>query len=127
MGVAHSQPSTSGAVATLQSDRPVLHVYEHVVPLHLAEPVAVLHALLHPPQLDVDVSEVSHPLVSGAVVVQLAQPFTQPPYVHEPLEEQLAPVLVFVSQARPQAPQFDAVVIDVSHPLTSGGVVLQLA
>ena len=41
--------------------------------------------------------------------------------------EQVAPLLCVVSHARPQAPQLLAVVICVSQPLVSGGVVLQLA
>ena len=41
--------------------------------------------------------------------------------------EQLAPLLVFVSHERPHAPQLLAVVICVSQPFVSGGVVLQFA
>ena len=78
-GVAHSQPSVSGAVAALQSLSPALHLYEHVVPLQLAAPVFVLHAALHAPHVAVEESDDSQPSVSGAVVLQSAQPVTQPP------------------------------------------------
>jgi hypothetical protein len=47
-------------------------------------------------------------------------------YVQLP-PEQPGPVLCAVSQARPQAPQLLAVVVDVSQPFVSGGVALQLA
>jgi hypothetical protein len=68
----------------------------------------------------------SQPFVSGAVVSQSANPVAQPVYVQLPAE-QPAPVLVFVSHERPQAPQFAGVVICVSQPFVSGGVVLQSA
>jgi hypothetical protein len=95
--VTHSQPSVSGAVAALQSMRPELHLYEHVVPLQLAAPVVVLHAaFLHAPHVAVDEREDSHPFVSGGVVSQFAKPTAQPPYL-QLLPEQLATALVFVS------------------------------
>jgi hypothetical protein len=62
----------SGAVLALQSARPELHWYEHVVPLQLAAPVFVLHALLHEPQVAVDDSDDSHPFAFGAAVAQSA-------------------------------------------------------
>lgn len=125
--VAHSQPSLSGGVPALQSMRPVLHLYEHVVPLQLAAPVFVLHAaFLHPPHVAVDESDDSQPFVSPAVVSQLAKPGAQPPYVQF-VPVHVAPVLVLVSHERPQTPQFVAVVVGVSQPFVSGGVVLQLA
>jgi hypothetical protein len=51
-GVAHSQPSVSGAVALLQSEAAgdVLHVYEHVVPLQVAD-VAFVRLHLSPQAL----------------------------------------------------------------------------
>jgi hypothetical protein len=103
-----------------------LHWYEQVVPLQLAAPVFVLHAAVHEPQLAVDESDDSQPLVLGAVVTQSAKPFAHPVYVQLP-PEQPAPVLVLVSHARPHAPQLLAVVICVSQPFVSGGVVLQSA
>jgi hypothetical protein len=129
-GVAHSQPSVSGAVAALQSTRPALQVYEHVVPSHLAAPVIVLHAWWQPPQLEVDDCDDSQPSKLPFGWAQSSHPGWQPPYVHDELVDepvQLAAVLCKVSQAFPQAPQFAAVESDVSHPLVSGGVVLQLA
>jgi hypothetical protein len=128
-GLAHSHPSVLGAVPALQSVWPLLHAYEHFVPSQLGWPVRVLHALVigQPPQLDVEFSEVSQPLVSGAVVVQFFQPEAQPVYlqVAVPLVEHEAPVLCDVSQATPQLPQFWTVVTCVSQPFVSGGVVLQ--
>jgi hypothetical protein len=62
-GVAHSQPSVSGAAPALQSVRPELHWYEHVEPLQLAVPVPVLHATLQPPHVVVDVADDSQPFV----------------------------------------------------------------
>jgi hypothetical protein len=47
-------------------------------------------------------------------------------YVQLP-PEQAVPRLCVESHARPQAPQLVAVVVCVSQPLVSGGVVLQLA
>jgi hypothetical protein len=125
-GVAHSHPSVSGAVAALQSMRPALHLYEHVVPSQLAGPVFVLHAFLHAPQVAIEKSDDSQPLVSGGVVSQLAKPMLQPVYVQS-LPEQAAPTLVFASHERPQPPQLAGVVICVSQPFVSGGVLLQSA
>jgi hypothetical protein len=117
----------SGAVAALQSVRPALHLYVHVVPSQLAAPVFVLHAAFwHAPHVAVEDSDDSQPLVSGAVVSQSAKPAAQPVYAQLPAL-QLVPVLVFVSHERPQPPQFAAVVICVSQPFVSGGVVLQSA
>jgi hypothetical protein len=110
----------------LQSLSPELHWYEHVVPLQLAAPVFVLHAALHAPHEPVDERDDSQPLVLGAVVTQSANPLEHAVYVQLP-PEQPAPVLVLVSHARPQTPQLDTVVVWVSQPLVSGGVVLQSA
>jgi hypothetical protein len=130
-GVAHSQPSVFGAVPELQSLRPLLQLYVHVLPLQLGCPVLVLQACLQAPQFEVELSGVSQPFVSGLVVLsQSAQPPWQPVYVHdEPDEpdEHAAPLLCVVSHDWPHLPQFEAVVIWVSHPLVSGGVVLQSA
>jgi hypothetical protein len=56
----------------LQSLSPELHWYEHVVPLQLAAPVFVLHALLHPPHVVVEESDDSQPFVLGAAFAQSA-------------------------------------------------------
>ena len=123
-GVAHSHPSVSGAVPALQSVSPALHLYEHVAPLQLAGPVFVLHFAPHPPQLVVEESDDSQPLVSPPLVSQLTKPGWHAEYVQfEP--EHAAPVLFVVSQARPQSPQFAGVVICVSQPFVSGAVALQ--
>jgi hypothetical protein len=125
-GVAHSQPSVSGAVAPLQSMRPALQLYVHEVPLQLAAPVVVLHAWWHAPQLEVDDCDDSHPSKLPAICTQSSQPAWQPAYMQaDPV--QLGAMLCTVSQALPQAPQFAALESDVSQPFVSGGVVLQFA
>jgi hypothetical protein len=48
-GVAHSQPSVSGA-AVLQSERPAAHTYVHAAPVHDGVPVVALHWTSHAPQ-----------------------------------------------------------------------------
>ena len=126
MFVAHSQPSTFGALPALQSMRPALHLYEHVVPLQLAGPVLVLHAAPHAPQFEVDDSDDSQPFVSGAVLSQLAKPAAHPVYRQLP-PGHVAPLLVAVSHEWPHAPQFETVARDVSQPFVSGGLVLQSA
>jgi hypothetical protein len=68
-----SQPPVFGAVVT-QSAHPGTHVYEHVVPLHVADPCVVSHTLLQPPQLDIEPRSVSQPSASGTVVLQLKYP-----------------------------------------------------
>lgn len=122
-----SQPSMSGAVLT-QSAYPELQlVYVHD-PLAQAAPSlwSVSHASPHALQLVTVSTEVSQPSMSGAVVVQSAQPAAQPEYLHVvPLHE--APVLCAVSQASPHALQFEVVSIGVSHPSESGAVVVQSA
>ena len=127
-GVAHSQPSVSGAMAALQSMRPALHLYEHVVPLQLAGPVFVLHAAFsHAPQLGGrGERRLAAVRVGRASCRSRRSPFAHPVYVQLPAE-QPAPTLVFVSHERPHAPQFAGVVICVSQPFVSGGVVLQSA
>jgi hypothetical protein len=58
-GVAHSQPSVSGAAAALQSELPTLHAYEHFVPLQVADDAFVrVHLSPHPLQLFVVFSRV---------------------------------------------------------------------
>jgi len=96
------------------------------VPSQLAAPVFVLQAFWHPPQLAIEESDDSQPLLSGGVLSQSANPFAHPRYVQS-LPEQPAPTLVAVSQERPQAPQLATVVICVSQPFVSGGVLLQSA
>ena len=62
-GVAHSQPSVSGAVPVLQSEAPALHVYEHFVPLQLAADAFVrLHLSPQALQLFVVFRSVQMPL-----------------------------------------------------------------
>jgi hypothetical protein len=56
----------------------------------------------------------------------MANPGAHAVYVQE-VPEQLAPMLVAVSHATPQAPQSLIVVVCVSHPFVSGGDVLQSA
>jgi hypothetical protein len=64
-GVEHSQPFVSGAVPLSQSAAPALHVYEHVVPLHVADCALVrLHLSPHALQLLVVFSVVQVPLHS---------------------------------------------------------------
>jgi hypothetical protein len=54
-------------------------VYWQLVPVHVvAEAFAPLHVTPHAPQLVVDESDVSHPLISGGVVLQSAKPVSQP-------------------------------------------------
>ena len=122
----HSQPSVSGDFDPLQSVRPELHWYEHVEPLQLAAPVFELHVTPQPPQLVVDVLDDSHPFTSWFDVSQLSWPGWHPVYVQLP-PLHAAPMVVCVSHARPQAPQFVVVVILVSQPFWSGGVELQSA
>jgi hypothetical protein len=75
----------------------------------------------------IDNSELSHPFVSGGVVLQSAQPEAHPLYVQLEMDEtQIAPVLCTVSQLWPQAPQLGPDT-GVSQPLVSGGVVSQSA
>jgi hypothetical protein len=86
-----------------------------------------LHAaFLQAPHVAVDERDDSQPLVSGGVVSQSANPFAQPVYV-QLLAAQPAPTLVFVSHERPHPPQLAGVVIWVSQPFVSGGVLLQSA
>jgi hypothetical protein len=75
-GVAHSQPSRSGAVPLLQSDAPALHVYEHAVPLQLsADALVAVHESPHALQLLVVLSSVQVP------------PHVDSPQVHAPPEQ----------------------------------------
>lgn len=76
-GVAHSQPSRSGAVLW-QSEYPVLQVYEHVVPLQLVlEAPVVLQTSPHPVQLVVVLSDVHTPLHMVFGLRQVHAPFEQ--------------------------------------------------
>jgi len=68
-----SQPSTFGLEVEQSAKPPEQPVYEHFVPSHEAPELCVVsHLLPHPPQLSVVVVGVSHPSVSGAVVLQSA-------------------------------------------------------
>jgi serine/threonine-protein kinase len=101
-----SQPSLSGAVL-VQSAHPAAHAaYTHVVPLQLAPELWVAsHAMPHALQFVVVSVGVSHPSVSGAVLVQSARPAAQPVYSQlVPLH--VAPWLFLVSHAAPHAVQF---------------------
>jgi len=71
---------------------------------------------------------VSQPFVSGAAVLQSAQPDAHPPYV-QPVPLHAAPRLwvELVSHACPHAPQLAVVARFVSQPSVSGGAVLQSA
>jgi hypothetical protein len=85
---------------------------------------APLHATPHPLQLAVVLVGVSHPFVSGAVALQSANPGSHPVYVQlDPLHA--APVLWAVSHVSPHALQFVVVLVGVSQPSVSGGVLLQ--
>jgi hypothetical protein len=119
-----SQPPVLGAVVT-QSPQPTLHTYEHVVPLHDGVPRVVSHTFPQPPQLVVRLSDVSHPLVFGAALLQSSHPGL---HVYEhvvPLHEGVPRA---VSHALPQPPQLVVVVVGVSQPTRFGaGVVVQSA
>ena len=102
--VMHSHPSVSAPTEALQSVRPALQTYVHEAPVHDGVPLVMLHATPHAPQLVVVVVEVSHPLVSGAAVLQSAKPGAQLEYEHVvPLH--VGPTLREVSQTLPQPPQ----------------------
>jgi hypothetical protein len=95
--------------------------------LHVAPTlVAVSHTAPHALQLAVVFSAVEHPLVFGGVALQSPQPGAQPVYWHVPLAHE-PPRLCVVSHVWPQAPQLAAPPMVVSHPSTSGGMVLQSA
>jgi hypothetical protein len=68
-----SHPSVLGGVV-LQSDHPGAHAeYVQVVPVHCAPALCrVSHTFWQPPQWVIDVVDVSHPLVSGGLVLQFA-------------------------------------------------------
>jgi hypothetical protein len=122
-----SHPSVSGGVA-LQSAHPGAHpVYMHVFPLHVAPVLCcVSQTLPHPAQLVVETSDDSHPLVSGAVWSQLAQPLAQLVYLHV-LPLHVAPALDCVSHTLPQAAQLVVEVSCVSQPFVFGIVLSQSA
>jgi hypothetical protein len=76
VGVAHSQPSVSGAVPALQSDAPTLQVYAHVEPLQLAADAFLsVHTSPQALQLLVVFSKV-HVLLPQVVSVQVHEPLT---------------------------------------------------
>jgi hypothetical protein len=102
-------------------------VYVHEVPLHCdAEASVPEQTTPHAPQFVVDESDVSHPLMSGAVVTQSANPVSQPAY-WQVVPLHVAPMLCAESHAAPHALQLAGVVVGVSQPLVSGGAVLQSA
>jgi hypothetical protein len=102
-------------------------VYVQVDPEHAAPALWVVsHASPHAPQLVIVFVGVSQPLVSGAVVLQSAQPAEHPVYLHV-VPSHVAPVLWVVSQVRPHALQFDVVSVCVSQPSESGAVLVQSA
>jgi hypothetical protein len=69
LGPAHSQPSVSGAVAALQSEKFAEHVYVHEVPVQeSAVALVAWQTTLQPPQLVVVLVAVSQPSVSGGVL-----------------------------------------------------------
>jgi hypothetical protein len=120
-----SQPFVFGAVVT-QSPHPPVHVYEHVVPLHVAVPCVVSQMLPQPPQFEVVFVGVSHPPVFGTALLQSSHPALQLAYEHV-VPSQVAPLLFTVSHTLPQPPQFSVVFVCVSQPLVSGAVVTQSA
>ena len=128
-GVAHSQPSSAvGAVGFEQLEKPAEHAELHVPPLHEGEPETCVaeQARPHPPHFVAEeVTSVSQPSLSGAVVVQSAKPALQPEYVHVTPVLHAAPVLFVVSHVTPHAEQFVVVLSAVSQPLVSGDVVTQ--
>jgi hypothetical protein len=122
-----SHPLVSGGVVS-QSDQPGAHaVYVQVVPVHWAPALcAVSHVAWQAPQLAIEVSDVSQPLVLGAELLQSAQPGAHPTYVHVPLLHP-GPVLCNVSQTVVQFPHVLGDDRELSHPSVSGAFVLQLA
>ena len=84
----------------------------------------VSHTLPQPPQLAP--ATVSQPLVSGALVSQLAKPALQLAYVHL-VPSHVAPLLLVESHTLPHPPQLVMVLAAVSQPLVSGAVVVQFA
>jgi hypothetical protein len=92
-----------------------LQVYEQVVPLQLAaEALVSVHALPQPPQLAVVLVGVSHPSVSAPAFTQSANPA---PQVYEQLVPLHDAAVAFDGvHTTPQPPQFDVVLVAVSHP-----------
>jgi hypothetical protein len=114
-----SQPSVSGGVVT-QSAQPALQLeYVHEVPVQLAPLLCtVSQTLLQPPQVDVDMNDVSQPSALGAVVLsQSPQPAAQLLYAHV-VPVQVAPMLLAVLHATPHALQFRMVLVG-PHPASA--------
>lgn len=80
----------------------------------------VSHAAPHAPQSVVVVVAVSHPSVSGAVVLQSLNPVLHPVYLHV-VPSQLGPIDCSVSHLFPQPAQFVIVFVGVSQPFKSCG------
>ena len=125
---AHSHPSSAaGAAGFLQFLKPALHAELHTPAAHVGDPDTFdeEQPRMHEPHfVAFEFTSVSHPSVSGAVVVQSPKPALHPVYVHV-LPVQPAPVLRVVSQASPQPLQLVVVFSGVSQPLRSGAVVTQ--
>jgi hypothetical protein len=119
-------PSVSGGVVSQLANPTLQLVYLQVVPSHVAPLLRVVsHTLPQPVQLNGELSDDSHPFVSGAVVSQSANPALQPEYEHVvPLHE--APSLFNESHAA-QPAQFDVVLVGMLQPTRFGGVVVQSA
>jgi hypothetical protein len=119
-----SHPSVSGGVL-LQSVHPAAQaVYVHVPPEQASPRLCVVSQEVPHTLHVVPVVCVSHPLVSGAVVMQSAQPMAHPEYTQlVPLQP--APVLWAVSHAAPHAPQLTVLLSDVSHPFRLGAAASQ--
>jgi hypothetical protein len=84
----------------------------------------VLHATPQAPQLVVDDSDVSQPSVSGAVVLQSAQPAAQPAYL-QVVPSHVGLVLRLLSHASLQPVQSETVFSGVLQPERSGAAGLQ--
>jgi hypothetical protein len=102
-----------GAVAALQSARPLLHAYAHFDPSQLGVPVTVLQVAPHAPQFVTD-TLVSHPSVFGALAaLQSSLPAAQ---LYEHFVPSHVGVPVDVLHAAPQLPQLETLVFELSHP-----------
>jgi hypothetical protein len=125
VSVAVSQPLVSGAALSQSAYPDEQFAYVQVAPLHMAPVLVAVSQAAHPPQWDGVFVGVSQPLVLGAAWLQSAYPDEHPEYVQVvPLH--IAPVLVAVSQPAHPA-QWAGVLVGVSQPFVSGGVVTQFA
>jgi hypothetical protein len=92
----------------------------------------VSHAFPHAPQFAAVASDVSHPLVSGGVVLQLAYPGSQLEYLQVALApaseiSQTSPMLVAVSHDLPLQTSHVFVATGFSQPFVSAPLVSQSA